>query len=372
MFFISFSSLWSFTFFFLFTYLTGLISLITYLLPILTSNTKYSWSKVLKTGILINGLDLLWVFITPYLILIFLNNLWVLPSISVWFGHLIITSFQLKINYLILSFFILVCFIFFSSIYFSSREVYDYVITTYSFCYWLVILFMSNSIFATIFVIEVISTLILLLLVTSTFSTTFFYRNLNLSFGHILQQSLPHTHLQSLLYFFWISLISSLNLFLFFLLMYTKTLTLDWFLLEYIFTYYVNVSSSIDIFSLGLYWLIMIFCIFVKCGITPLFFWKPTFFKGIPIYTLFFYIVFFYFFLFLFIIHFLTTYFSEIFYFYTLVSVLFIVLGLIVLLCIVCESYYIKVFMAISSILNSLFVLLAITANHHSTFFFWL
>ena len=269
-------------------------------------------------------------------------------------------------------FFILVCFIFFSSIYFSSREIYDYVITTYNFCYWLIILFMANSIFTTIFIIEVISTLILLLLVTSTFSTTFFYRNLNLSFGHILQQSLPHTHLQSLLYFFWISLVSSLNLFLFFLLMYTKTLTLDWFLLEYIFTYYINVSSILDTFSLGLYWLIMIFCIFVKCGITPLFFWKPTFFKGIPIYTLFFYIVFFYFFLFLFIIHFLTTYFSEIFYFYTLVSVLSIVFGLIILLCIVCESYYIKIFMAISSILNSLFVLLSITANHHSTLFFWL
>jgi len=372
MFFITFSTLWSITFFILLTYLTGVISVLTYILPLPTANTKYTWSKIFRNSTLINGFDLLWVVLTPYILILALNNLYVLPSVSAWFGHIIITSFQTKMLYTIIMFFILMTCIFFSTTYFSSREIYDYTITTYNFAYWLTILFMSNSIFSMVFVIEVISTLILLLIVTSAFSTTFFYRNLNLSFGHILQQSLPHSHLQSLLYFFWISLISSLNLFLFFLLLYTKILTLDWFLMEYIFYYYVNVSGLSDIASLGLYWLIMVFCIFVKCGISPLFLWKPTFFKGIPIYTLFFYICFFYFFLFLFIIHFLTSYFTEIFYFYTIVTLLFVILGLVTLLCIICESYYLKVFMAISSILNSLFVILAMTANHSTTIFFWL
>jgi len=108
----------------------------------------------------------------------------------------------------------------------------------------------------------------------------------------------------------------------------------------------------------------MVFCIFLKCGIVPLFLWKPTFFKGIPLYTLFFYICFFYFFLFLFLIHFLTSYFAEVFYFYTIVNLVFITTGLISLLFIMCESYYFKAFMAISSILNSLFVILALSTTH--------
>ena len=260
----------------------------------------------------------------------------------------------------------------FSTLYFSSREVYDYIITTYSFCYWLILLFMANSIFSVVFIIEVISTLILLLIVTSVFSTAFFYRNLNLSFGHIIQQTTPYTYLQSLLYFFWVSLISSLNLFLFFLLLYTKLLTLDWFLLEYIFTYFVTVSNVHDIMSVGLYWLIMLFCIFLKCGVAPLFLWKPTFFKGIPVYTLFFYICFFYFFLFIFFIYFLTVYFAEIFYFFNFITLTFVLFGLIILLGIVCESFYLKIFMAISSILNSLFVLLTLTSNHVTELYFWL
>jgi len=114
------------------------------------------------------------------------------------------------------------------------------------------------------------------------------------------------------------------------------------------------------------------FCIFLKCGIAPLYIWKPTFFKGIPFYTIFFYICFFYLFLFLFIIHLLTSYFSEIFYFYSVVTLVFVVTGLITLLFIVCESYYFKAFLAISSILNSLFVILALSTTHNVDLFLWL
>jgi len=364
--------MWSFSFFLVITYLTGVTSLITYLLPLPALNNKYTAAQVQYKSSLVNGLDLLWIAATPYIILLLLNSLWVSPTLSAWFGHIVLTTFQSKMIYFIITGFLLTTLVFMSTTYFSSREIYDYVVVTYNFCYWLVILFMSNSIFTTVFVIEVISTLILLIIVTSTFSTAFFYRNLNLSFGHILQQSIPHSYLQSVLYFFWISLISSLNLFLFFLLLYTKLLTLDWFLLDYVFTYFISVGSVSDVASIGIYWLVMVFCIFVKCGVSPLFLWKPTFFKGTPVYTLFFYICFFYFFLFLFVVHFLTSYFTEIFYFYTAVTILFVILGLISLLCIMCESYYLKVFMAISSILNSLFVILALSASHNLSLYFWL
>lgn len=232
-------------------------------------------------------------------------------------------------------------------------------------------MFHSNTIFTSIFVIEVLSTLVLLLVITSTFSSTFFYRNLNLSFGHLFQQSTPHSYLQAILYFFWVSLLSSLNLFIFCLFFYFKLFTFDWYLMEHAFLYITSVATLKDLLSLGTTWFVLVFCIFLKCGIAPLYIWKPTFFKGIPLYTIFFYVCFFYFSLFLFIIHLLTSYFSEIFFYYSIVTFLFLVAGLVVLLFIICESYYLKAFLAISSILNSLFVILALSTTHNIDVFLW-
>ena len=371
MFFITFSNLWSFSFFFFLTYTTLVISLVTYILPILNSPLKYTSSKSKSEFSMISSIDLFYVFVTPVLCLTVSLLLWVAPATSAWFGHLVITNFQTKLAYLILLNFTLIMLVMSATVYFTSREIYDYIITTFNFFYWIILIFYSNTIFTSIFIIEVLSTLIFLLLITSTFSSSFFYRNLNLSFGHLFQQSTPYSYLQSILYFFWVSLLSSLNLFLFCLFFYFKVFTFDWDLMEHIFIYFTNVSSLKEILSLGMTWFILMFCIFLKCGIAPLYIWKPTFFKGIPFYTIFFYICFFYLFLFLFIIHLLTSYFSEIFYFYSIVTLVFLVTGLITLLFIVCESYYFKAFLAISSILNSLFVILALSTTHNVDILLW-
>jgi hypothetical protein len=113
-----------------------------------------------------------------------------------------VTSFQLKMTYLILFSFLSSLAVLTSTVYLSSREVYDYLNVTFTICYWLILLFSANSIITVIFVIEVISAALFLLIITSVFSTTYFYRNLNLSFGHMTQQVTPFTYLQSLLFFF--------------------------------------------------------------------------------------------------------------------------------------------------------------------------
>ena len=365
MMFLTFSNMWSFSFFFFISYTLLLISLITYLLLIFNSFTKYTVSKSKTYFSFINSFDLFWVILTPVLLLFTLNNMWVGPAISAWFGHIVFTSFQLKVTYLVLTTFTLYLLIFISTTYFTSREIYDYMIVTFHFLYWITLIFYANTIFTVIFIIEVIGALIFLLVITSTFSSTFFYRNLNLNYGHLFQQSTPHTYLQSILYIFWISLISSLNLFVFLLLFYFKMLTLDWYIVEYIFLFFINVNSTKDIFSLGLIWFVLLFSLFVKCGLAPLFIWKPTFFKGLPLYTLFFYITFFYSLFYLFIINFLLSSLSEIFYFYIVFFWVLILIGLFFLLLIICETYYIKAFLAISSILNSLLVFLALATPHY-------
>ena len=364
MFFITFSSLWSFSFFFFMTYTILVASLVSYALPIMNSPLKYTSSKNKSEFSFINGADFLWVCLTPIACLLITVLFWVSPSTSAWFGHVVVTNFQVKMTFLVLLNFVIVMLVMSSSMYFTSREIYDYISTTLNFLYWIILLFYSNTIFTSIFIIEVLSALIFLLLITSTFSSAFFYRNLNLSFGHIFQQSTPYSYLQSVLYFFWVSLISSLNPLLFFLFFYFKIFTFDWYLMEHIFIYFTSSASLKEVFTLGMTWFVLVFCIFLKCGIAPLYIWKPTFFKGIPYYTVFFYICFFYLFLFLFIIHLMTSYFSEIFYFYSAITLVFVATGLVTLLFIICESYYLKAFLAISSILNSLFVILALSGAH--------
>jgi hypothetical protein len=101
-------------------------------------------------------------------------------------------------------------------------------------------------------------------------------------------------------------------------------------------------------------WCILIFSIFTKCGLAPFFFWKPTFFKGLTFTSIFYYICIFYFSLFLFFINFITNNFHFIFYFFHNIFILLVIVGLFMVLFLVLEAFYLKTFLAISSILNSL------------------
>lgn len=368
----TFSALWSFTYFFLLTYTTFILTLILYILPTFTVHTNYSSASRKDSSDLINGLDIFIIITTIYLVPILLTWLWTSPVVSTWFGHLLFNGFSLKVHYLIMLYFILVLATLLFNMYLSSRELYDFLITLFSFNYWIIWLFTANSLITTIFIIEVISALIFLFIVTSSFSTNFFYRNINFTFGNFFQNSIPYTFLQSLIVFFWISLIASLNLFVFIILGYLKLFTLDWFWLEHVFTYLLGITTLSELLGIGIVWSILIFSIFLKCGVAPIYIWKPKFFRGLPLHTICFYTTFFYFFIFLFIITFIGTYLANILYYFVIVNITLLVTGFIILTTLLCESYYLKSFMAMSSILNSLLVLLLLVIPHSNNIPFWL
>jgi len=357
------TSIWSLTYFFLFFYNLLIFSAILYLIANIRDFTNYTTFSNNTLFSYVSGLDLLWLLLTPIITVFIINFSWTSPTLMVWFGHLIFGSFQLKITYLVTFTFSLIWVAYASSFYYSSQEVFDYTIITYSFFIWTVFLFYSNNIFTVIFFIEILSTLITLLLITSVFSSTYFYNNLSLTNHSYFNQSTPFSFLQTLMFFFWISLVSSLNLFLFLTVFYLKFLTFDWFTLEAIFYYVVSISNLKSIFLTSLVWFSFLFCIFLKCGLVPFYFWKPIFFKGIPLHALFFYIVFFYFFIFYFFIYFLLIYLSELFYFNIFINLVMLTTGLIFLVFIICESYYIKSFLAMSSILNTLLVFLSMSSS---------
>ncbi len=370
MFFININLLWSFNFFFYYLYLLFLTSLIFYLLP---NTLQYSNTYLYKTMNFfqfLSGFDLYWVVLTP-LTLMWLNLFsWNSLSISAWFGHLVFSHFQYKITYLILIFFFILTVAHSSFFYLTSKDVYDYYVIIFNFLFWTIFFFYSNSLFTIIFFIEVLSTLILLLLLTSNFASSYFYENLNLNLHNYFQKTTPFFFVQALLFFFWISLVSSLNLFLFLILFYLKFLTFEWFLFEFVFYHLTTLNDFKSVFSIFFIWFNLLFCIFIKCGLVPFYFWKPVFFKGMPLHTLMFYICFFYFFIFLFFLHFLLVYTNEIFYYYLQVNVILLFSGFFILFFMLCESYYIKTFLASSSILNTLFIFLTASALNTIDVFF--
>lgn len=371
MFILTFNSLWSLSFFFFFVYTLITFSAIIYLIPITRDLVNFSKFKKTVNFEYVTGFDMHWLFLTPILLLILNNFAWSGPTLSVWFGNLIITSFQYKISFLVFFFFYLVIVVFTTSFHFSSKEIYDFILVCFNFFFWIFFLFFSNTIFTVIFFIEIISTLVFLLLITSTFSSTYFYNNLNLNTNNYFNPTTPIFFVQMLMYFFWISLISSLNLFFFLILFYLKFFTFDWFLFEFVFYYIINLNETREVFFIVFCWFNFLFCIFLKCGLVPFYFWKPTFFKGIPLHSLFFYIFFYYFFLFIFFIHFFLIYMNEVFFFFIHINILILLFGFLILLFILCEAYYIKTFLALSSILNTLFVFLALNAVDVVDLFFF-
>ena len=320
----------------------------------------------------LSGLNILSLTITPLVLIFFLVNAWSSSYLMAWFGNLIWTSMQYKFFCFILLTFLTVWLAYLSSFYYSSAEVYDYTIVTYSFFLWTLLLFLANNLITLIFFIEILSTLIMLLIITSTFSSTYFYNLLNLTKHSYFSQTLPTSYLNTVIFFFWVSLASSLTLFVFLTLFYLKFFTFDWNTVEVVFYYVLAVSDFKNIFNISLTWLFIIFCIFLKCGLVPFYIWKPTFFKGMPLHTLLFYIVFFYFFIFLFFIYFFLFYMNELFYFNLFINILTLMVGLLILLFILCESFYIKAFLAMSSILNTLIVFLALNSYSIVDFFFFL
>jgi hypothetical protein len=358
------STLWTISYLSITIYTIFIIATTLYVLSNANLYLSPTASKNATTFSLMTGFDFRSLLTAPLLLLLLLNFSWTGPVTLTWFSHLIFGSLQLKFFYLVTFFFLCSLYLFLSNAYYSSQNIYDYTITLYNFYLWTFLIFSSNNVFTFIFFLEVISVLINLLIVTSTFSSLYFYNNVSLTRANYFQSSLPTSFLQTLLFFFWVSLLSALNLFVVLIFMYLKFLTFDWFLIETIFFYSLTLSNLKGVFYIFLVWLNFLFCVFLKCGLVPFFFWKPTFFKGIPTHSLMFYITFFYFFLFLFLLIFLLTYVSDLFYFYNILNLLLLSIGILLLLVIVLESFFIKTFLAISSIINTLVVFLALTGTN--------
>jgi hypothetical protein len=223
-------------------------------------------------------------------------------------------------------------------------------------------LFTSNNLFTVIFFFEVLSATTFLLLVTSNFSTIFTYKLTDFSNKNFFNLNFSKFYVNSLLYFFWISLIGSLFLFLFLTFFLINFFSFDFFFIEYV-TLFILTSSTQATFVKGLIiWAGIVLTFFVKTGLAPFFFWKPVFFKGVSFYFIFFYTFVYYTGVLLFLTMFFIVYLNDLFIYFSSFMVILVTTSLFFFLTLLTEATYTKAFFAFSSILNTLLIFFTLTS----------
>ena len=351
------SSIWGVFFFTFSAYLLLVYSAVLYFLSMLTETTvSRSTAQTSKTFFL-DGLSAYsFVNSLPLVVLLLLLS-WSGPAIVSGFGHLEFTSFERKTSLLVLTMFVIYLLILLPSFFFTNSSSYDLIITLTHLTYWLMFLFYTSNVLSLSFVIEVLTGLITLLLITSYTPSYHSGVDSDSYTNKGFLNSLPSTYFSSLLIFFWTSLVTTLMLFLFLIVIYSKFLTFEWSLVDHLANFFSCSATSFELSTLSLTWSLMLIAIFLKCAITPFYLWKPTFFKGLSYISLFYYIFVFYFIVFLYFVNFILGLFSDVFFFNVLFLTLIVTISTFLLPSLMYESLNIKSFFAISSIMNSVIVL---------------
>jgi hypothetical protein len=73
----------------------------------------------------------------------------------------------------------------------------------------------------------------------------------------------------------------------------------------------------------------------------------------------------------MFFLYFLIIYLNEIFYFFIIINMCLLMIGFFILLFIICEAFYLKTFLAVSSIINTLFIFLSLNGTNFIDFIFF-
>ena len=367
---INFNSLWAICYFSNSAYILFAFSALAYMLPNIpafSSSNNFSSSSSFTS---LEGLDMVRLLVTPLLLILMLHVSWSGPTLTAWFGHLIFSSFQYKVTYLLFMFGLTYVFSTNLITHYSSMMTYDFNLVTFNFFFWVWLTFFSNNLFTFVFFIELLSASITLLLVTSTFSSSHFYNNISYSKHSYFSFSTPTAFLQTLLFFFWITLVSSILLFLLVLIFYIKILTFDWNITDSILVFLYQCSTLTQMFTLSFVWLLLLICVFIKCGTVPFYFWKPTFFKGMSLTSLFFYVYIYYFSIFFYFTYTLLFFLNEFFFLNVYLVVLLSLVATLGISSLLFESFYIKSFLALSSILNSILIFIGMCSYQASDMLF--
>lgn len=276
---------------------------------------------------------------------------------SFWYNHLVFGNFQHKLFFINCTVFLTTVTLVFLKPTALSAEISDKLLTLFFFFLWLSSTYLANNLFTFFFFFEVLTTLIFLLLVTDLSDRTI-PTNFSSNFFKSQQFFYTSSKLTSLIFFFWLSLVASILLFISLIYTYLTYFTFEWLLLEHLFTLMAVIRTDDVNASFFFTWLLFLISFFLKTGLAPFFLWKPNFFKGLSYEILVVYICYYYYILLLFFFYFVLYYLPSLLSFTYILIVQLVLLGLVGLFFFLYEATNLKFFLASSSILNTLFLLL--------------
>lgn len=218
--------------------------------------------------------------------------------------------------------------------------------------YFMTLLFITNTLLSSIFLLELVSTIIFIL----TFAWNTSYTSQQLPSLTITRQVTPNSPLEASFFLFWTSFVVAIVLFFTLISLINLVGTLDWYLLEIVSYPLTTLKITTSGGSVTLLTSLLFLTFMFKAALVPFFFWKPIFFRYLTTSMLSLYIIFFYTCFLIWIVLFRFTL-SPIIATSTIILTLIpLSLGLLSMLMLLSDSSQLQPFLAVSSIFNTLLI----------------
>jgi NADH:ubiquinone oxidoreductase subunit 2 (subunit N) len=267
-------------------------------------------------------------------------------------NHLFITNFNFLLTCVIL---FLGCLMFYIYKYISIKNAInsdDYFFSIFGITTLIYYIFLSNSFYNFVFVLELISILIFYKFILSR-SWALDSKNL-VSNKNMLNTQHNRNYINVIFFQYWVNFFSSVIIIFSVINIITLFGASDWFFLNLINSLNNSIQYVNDYNHNYLIWLALFIGFFLKIGLTPTHLFKVEVYKGIPFVSIFFYTTFYFLSYFLYICLFVFSYLNSFKDSWWLFFNAFIIAGIVYIVFLLFDVNFIKAFFAYSTIANGL------------------
>ena len=273
-------------------------------------------------------------------------------SISFWWNHFKVSNLSLYIILVLLLINYLFLVVANNTSVLNSFVKTDYIFALMNLNNFMPIIFLANTLFTFLFVLEFVSVIVFYKFIVSKVWSIKENTNVN---NFILFRNLPNYYLNMMFFQYWSTFFSSV-LIVFSLISYIYMYnTTEWFFLNLLNMLsvqtgdlFINKLNSLILIS------VLVFAFLIKIGFTPIHLYKVEVYKGLPFFAIFFYTTYYFLVYFLFFILFILIYFSSFSIYWFYILALIVVISFFFVISLLFGLNYLKSFFAYSTIVNSL------------------
>ncbi len=275
---------------------------------------------------------------------------------NIWFSYIKLNNFSLYIYIVIITTLMYFIYTLKNNTKMFKNYSMEYNISIFNIIITLPIIFLSNNLYILFFNIEVSVLYIFYQFINNKF------KNKNKSSINNLYSVFVKNYIYLIFYNFWVSFFSSIFLLYSIILITTISGVIEYHLIQFVISNILNIDYFNNLFILYTSFFLLFNSFFIKLGITPIQLYKLEIYKSISITSIFFYTLvyflnFFFFFILIFFNYLLN---FKLFYINNLIYL--IIIGLLFLIIYIYEVNIFKVFLAYSTIINSLFFFIYMTS----------